>query len=97
MSDSQNSEGYNLAAERVERALARLEASLRGLNGRVRSIARIETDVKRLEEDRVALASELSRANSKAKKLDDAASDVSRRLVNAMETVKTVMEDEEQK
>lgn len=97
MSENENSDGYNLAAERVERALARLEASLRGLNSRVRSIARIEADVKRLEEDRAALANELGRTNSKAKKLDAAASDVSRRLVNAMESVKTVLADEEQK
>ena len=97
MSEGGNSEGYNLAAERVERALARLEASLRGLNSRVRSIARIELEVKRLEDDRAALADELSRTNSKAKKLDATASDVSRRLVNAMETVKTVLADEEQK
>ena len=93
MSEIQNSDGYNLAAERVERALFRLDASLRGLNGRVRSISRIETDVKRLEDDRAAMASELHRTSVKAKKLDATASDVSRRLVSAMETVKTVLSE----
>lgn len=94
-SKSPNSEGYTIAGERVERALTRLDASLRGLNSRVRSIARIESDVKRLEDDRAALASELDRTNSRAKKLDAGAAEVSRRLVTAMESVKTVLTDEE--
>jgi len=86
---------YGQAAERVERALSQLDASLRGLNGRIRSIARIESDVARLENDRAALASELGRTLSRAKRLDESADQVSRRLVRAMEEVKTVLEEEE--
>ncbi len=85
---------YERAQERVERALSKLEASLRGLNARIRSIARIESDVARLEKDRAMLASELGRTASKAKRLDESADMVSRRLVLAMEEVKTVLEEE---
>ena len=88
-------EEYVRAAQRVEQALSRLEASLRSLNGRVRSISRIENDVVKLEQERAMLANELGVATSKARKLDKGASEVSRRLVNAMEEVKSVLEEEE--
>lgn len=94
MSSDLTSEGYEKAAERVDAAVQRLEASLRSLNGRIRSVNRIESDIQKLENDRGQLVGELARASSKAKRLDDTASDVSRRLVAAMETVKTIMSEE---
>ncbi len=84
-----------MAVERVDRALSGLDASLRGLNGRMRSLARIESDVQRLEDDRAALANELGRTTSRAKKLDASASEVSRRLVFAMENVQKVLSAQE--
>lgn len=95
MASDVSSEGYEKAAERVDRALQRLEASLRSFNGRVRSVGRIESDIAKLENDRGQLVGELARSAAKSKRLDEAAGDVSRRLVVAMESVKTILSDEE--
>ena len=44
MSDHPSEESYEAAAGRLDRALSRLEASVRSLNGRMRTHARIEAD-----------------------------------------------------
>ena len=90
---SENEVTYETAAERLDRALARLEASVRSLNGRVRAHARIEADTQKLLAERAKFASELDKASAKAKRLDDTAAEVSRRLVVAMETVNEVLRD----
>ena len=90
---SDNEVTYETAAERLDRALARLEASVRSLNGRVRAHARIEADTQKLIAERAKFASELDKASAKAKRLDDTAAEVSRRLVVAMETVNEVLKD----
>lgn len=84
---------YDAAAERLDRALQRLEASVRSLNGRMRTHARIEADTQKLIAERAKFASELDKASAKAKRLDDTAADVARRLVVAMETVNEVIRD----
>ncbi|RYE08978.1 MAG: DUF4164 family protein [Hyphomicrobiales bacterium] len=84
---------YEAAGERLDRALHRLEASVRSLNGRVRAHARIEADTQKLIAERAKFASELDKASAKAKRLDDTAADVARRLVVAMETVNEVIRD----
>ena len=43
--------------------------------------------------ERAKFASELDKASAKAKRLDDTAAEVSRRLVVAMETVNEVLRD----
>ena len=90
---SENEITYEVAAERLDRALARLEASVRSLNGRVRAHARIEADTQKLIAERAKFASDLDKASAKAKRLDDTAAEVSRRLVVAMETVNEVLRD----
>jgi hypothetical protein len=84
---------YDVAAERLDRALSRLEASVRSLNGRVRAHARIEADTQKLIAERARFAADLDKASAKAKRLDDTAAEVSRRLVVAMETVNEVLRD----
>ena len=84
---------YETAAERLDRALSRLEASVRSLNGRVRAHARIEADTQKLIAERARFASDFDKASAKAKRLDDTAAEVSRRLVVAMETVNEVLRD----
>jgi hypothetical protein len=79
------------AAARLDRAVARLEASVRSLNGRVRAHARIEADTQKLISERQKFAMELDKQSARAKRLDDSAADVSRRLVDAMETVRAVL------
>jgi len=84
-------EGYEAAASRLDRAFARLEAGVRGLNGRVRAHARIEADTNKLMAERSRLAGELDKASARAKRLDDSSAEVARRLVVAMESVREVL------
>ena len=84
-------DGYESAAGRLDRAFSRLEASVRSLNGRIRAHARIEADTQKLVGERARLATELDKANSRAKRLDDSAGEVARRLVVAMESVREVL------
>ena len=91
MSEGGLEDGYEAASARLERALGRLEASVRSLNGRVRAIHRHEVDTQKLLNERARLASDLDKVSAKAKRLDDSAHEVSRRLVEAMETVREVL------
>lgn len=91
MSENNAEEGYEAAAARFDRALARLESSVRGLNGRMRSHSRIEADTQKLLGERARLASELDKVTARARRLDESAGEVARRLVTAMETVREVL------
>ena len=95
MSDQSGEDGYEAAAGRLDRAFSRLEASVRSLNGRMRAHARIEADTAKLVNDRARLASELERTNARARRLDDSAGEVARRLVVAMESVREVLSKDE--
>mgnify|MGYP000901063838 FL=1 len=86
-------ESYDAASERLDRALARLEASVRSLNGRMRSYAKIEADTQRLLSERARFAADLDKTTARAKRLDDASAEVARRLVVAMDTVNQVLRD----
>ena len=89
MSDIEDT--YEAAAERLDRAFLRLEASVRSLNGRMRAHARIEADTQRLISERARFAADLDKMSAKAKRLDEGAGEVARRLVDAMETVRDVL------
>lgn len=91
MSEQNSEDGYEAAASRLDRAFARLEASVRGLNGRVRTHARIEADTQKLIAERSKLAADLDKVSAKAKRLDDSSAEVARRLVVAMESVREVL------
>jgi hypothetical protein len=91
LAETTTDEGLEGAAARHERALGRLEASVRTLNGRMRAQARIELDTQKLVNDRARLAGELDKVNARARRLDESAGEVSRRLVEAMEAVRQVL------
>ena len=91
MGDTQHEDGMDAAIARFDRAIGRLEASVRSLNGRMRTLNRIEVDTQRLINERARLAADLDKASARAKRLDDSAHEVSRRLVDAMETVRHVL------
>ena len=95
MSDQSAEDGYEAAAARFDRAFSRLEASVRSLNGRMRAHARIEADTAKLVNDRARLAGELEKTSAKARRLDDSAGEVARRLVVAMESVREVLQRDE--
>ena len=91
MSDTELEDGLTAASARFDRAMARLDQSTRNLTTRLRQHNRIEVDTQRLVHERARLATELDKTAARAKRLDDSAHDVSRRLVEAMETVRAVL------
>jgi hypothetical protein len=91
MTETNLEDGFIAASARLDRALGRLEASVRSLNGRMRSMSRIEADTQQLIKDRARLATDLDKVSAKARRLDDSAHEVSRRLVEAMEQVREVL------
>lgn len=91
MNEISGSDSYEVASERLDRALGRLETGVQGLGERAQSLAVVERDRQQLRVDRGRLATELDRVNEKVEVLDESAAEVSRRLVDAMETVKTVL------
>ena len=95
MSETEHEEGLASAAARFDRALARLNTSVRDLNTRLSRHQRMEVDTQRLVHERARLATELDKTAARAKRLDDSAHEVSRRLVVAMETVRSVLEKAE--
>lgn len=82
---------FDEAAIRLDRAVKRLEQSTAAVRGRLSALDSAEAEVRRLSSERTRLAAELDRAQSHARRLDDKAGEVSRRLVDAMEGVKTVL------
>ena len=91
MSESELQDGVGAAMARFDRALARLETSSANLQQRMQRLNRIEVDTQRLVTERARLATELDKTAARAKRLDDSAHEVSRRLVDAMETVREVL------
>ena len=91
MSDGQHEDGLAAAAKRFDSAIARLDQSLQDMTGRLQRLKRIEVDTQRLVQERARLATELDKTSARAKRLDDSAHEVSRRLVEAMETVRSVL------
>ena len=95
MSETELEEGLVAANARFDRVLARLTTSVRDLNGRLQRQQRLEVDTQRLVHERARLATELDKTAARAKRLDDSAHEVSRRLVEAMETVRSVLQKAE--
>ena len=89
---STSDDGYEAASARLDRALQRLEASVRSLNGRMRAHSRIEADTQKLLAERARYQGELEKQTARAKRLDESAGEVSRRLVDAMEAVREVLQ-----
>jgi len=96
MSETELEDGLTAATARFERAMARLDQSVKQLETRLRQHNRMEIDTQRLVQERARLATELDKTAARAKRLDDSAHDVSRRLVEAMETVRAVLAKAEQ-
>jgi SMC interacting uncharacterized protein involved in chromosome segregation len=95
MSETEHEEGLVSATAHFDRALARLETSVRDLQARIQRQQRIEVDTQRLVHERARLATELDKTAARAKRLDDSAHEVSRRLVEAMENVRAVLQKTE--
>lgn len=84
---SGNGESFDAASERLERALNRLDTSMRALSNRMRGAAKLESENQRL-------AGELEEARARATLIDDTADMVAQRLGDAIESVRDVLEGE---
>jgi len=91
MNDTSSADSYEVASERLERAMSRLEIGVSSLGERAHAISDLRSEVDKLSTHRTKLASQLDRATDKANTLDESAAEVSRRLIDAMETVKSVL------
>ena len=91
MSNFGEENSFDSAALRLEQALARLKAGARGLDDRLSALERLKSDNDRLGKERGQLSAELERNQARLRRLDESASDVSRRLVDVVETVKSVL------
>ncbi|MBN8999628.1 MAG: DUF4164 domain-containing protein [Rhizobiales bacterium] len=87
------------SASPIDRAVRRLQAALDALEGIVEDrlavdtrLAELEGELQRIGLDRSRLAQTVDAAESRADKLETANQEVSRRLVEAMETIRGVID-----
>ncbi|MTI16589.1 DUF4164 family protein [Rhodobacteraceae bacterium RKSG542] len=85
--------------QKLDDALGRLSAAIGKLEGVAhqrmnadKSMGVLEKDLQRLGEDRSQLAATLDDAEARAEKLETVNKEVSKRLVAAMETIRTVLD-----
>ncbi len=90
---TETQETLDAAAAKLDRAFARLEASLGVMQARFRTQARVQIDTQKLLAERARFASELDKASTRARRLEEANAEVARRLVVAMDTVNGVLQD----
>ena len=74
--------------ERLDKAVNLLESAVNARLEREASLVEAESEVQRMGADRTRLAESLDGAEAKAQRLENANREVSRRLVDAMETIR---------
>lgn len=82
----------NAALERLEQVLGKLETAVDRRIAIGRTLTDLEDEISRLGDDRSRLAVDLDGAVARAGRLEDANREVSRRLVAAMESIRTVLD-----
>lgn len=89
------------STNRLSEALASLEKAFSGLESALDARAEnlqnrqdLENEVRIVHEDRAGLARELDQAQFRANRLEEVNREVSRRLVSAMETIRSVLDHE---
>lgn len=81
------------ATLRLQKALERLEDAVDARLSRDHVVLSVEEEVQRMTADRSRLAGELDTALTRAQRLEAANREVSRRLVNAMESIRDVLSE----
>lgn len=87
----ENGQDLDKAFERLTAAIGKLEAAAGRRLAQDKSVEALEDDLQRLAEDRLQLAATLDEAEARAERLESVNREVSRRLVSAMETIRTVL------
>ncbi|PVB61932.1 hypothetical protein DCO57_10305 [Labrenzia sp. 011] len=90
--DSMEKTSLTDAAKRLEKAVSHLESAVQRRMDADRSLNALQDDLQRLGEDRSQLAASLDDSEARASRLEEANKDVSRRLVSAMETIRSVLD-----
>lgn len=80
------------AIEQLETALLLVEQAVELRLEKEGDFAEVEEEVQRMNADRSRLAQELDASEARAERLETANREVSRRLVTAMETIRTVLD-----
>ncbi|MFZ1814007.1 MAG: DUF4164 domain-containing protein [Rhizobiaceae bacterium] len=80
------------ALQRLQTALENLDSALEARIEREMQIADTEAEVQRMSADRTRLAESLDSSEARAKRLENTNREVSRRLVNAMEAIRSVLD-----
>ena len=80
------------AIEQLDKALVTLEQAVELRLDKEGDFAEAEEEVQRMNADRSKLAQELDTSEARAERLETANREVSRRLVTAMETIRTVLD-----
>ncbi|WP_310618875.1 DUF4164 domain-containing protein [Flexibacterium corallicola] len=88
----ENSQKLNDALGRLTAAVGKLETVAHQRLSTDKMVDVLETDIQRLGEDRSRLAATLDSAEARADKLESINKEVSRRLVAAMESIRTVLD-----
>ena len=81
-----------MATRRLQAALGALEAAVEGRIDHDRGHAALASQVDAFDADRARLASELDAATARARQLETTNRDVTRRLDEAIETIRAVLE-----
>lgn len=89
---SGHSQSLDAALTRLAAAISHLETSVGRRLDSDRSLNSLHDDIQRLGEDRSQMAMNLDKAEARAQSLEEANREVSRRLVSAMETIRSVLE-----
>ena len=82
----------DVASHRLEKAVLRLGHAVDAQLEREAIVREAEEEVQRMTADRGRLAGELDSALARSERLEHANREVSRRLVGAMETIRSVLE-----
>ncbi|MCG6859331.1 MAG: DUF4164 domain-containing protein [Salaquimonas sp.] len=80
------------ALGRLNEAMARLEAAVEARLEREAALGEAEAEVQRMGADRTRLAESLDSAEARAVRLENTNREVSRRLVDAMEAIRAVLD-----
>ncbi|MEP3049138.1 MAG: DUF4164 domain-containing protein [Roseibium sp.] len=80
------------AVKRLDSAVGQLETAVQRRMDADRSLNALQDDLQRMGEDRSQLAVTLDESEARASRLEEANRDVSKRLVSAMETIRSVLD-----
>ena len=92
-----NGSGAHGGMERLNRALDMLEQAIDARIEREAELGDVEAEVQRMSADRARLAEALDSASARAQRLEATNREVSRRLVDAMEALRAVLDGQVEK